>query len=198
MKALFDADHGVEVVGEANNASSLLSELAVKPCDVLVTDFAMPEPGVDAHDGLRLIRKVRQDYPNTSIVVLTSVSNVAILRSILNAGAISLVNKAEPIELVATAVRHASVGRQFVSASFVTALAEAGTETDFSPEEPRLSPREIEVVRLFAKGRSITEIARELDRDVRTISRQKRDAMNKLGVRNDPGLFAFVRARGLG
>ncbi|BCQ22156.1 response regulator [Caballeronia sp. NK8] len=198
MKALFAGDDGMEVVGEANNASTLLSELAIKPCDVLVTDFAMPEPGVDANDGLLLIRKVRQDFADISIVVLTSVSNVAILRSILNAGATSLVNKAEPIELVATAVRHASVGRRFVSASFSAALAEAGTETDFSSEEPRLSPREIEVVRLFAKGHSITEIAKELDRDVRTISRQKRDAMNKLGVRNDPGLFAFVRARGLG
>ena len=198
MKALLDSDDGMEVVGEANNATTLLPELVLKPCDVLVTDFAMPEPGLDANDGLRLIRKVRQDFPHVSIVVLTSVSNVAILRSILNAGAISLVNKAEPIELVATAVRHASVGRRFVSASFVAALAEAGTETDFSPEEPRLSPREIEVVRLFAKGHSITEIANVLHRDVRTISRQKRDAMNKLGVRNDPGLFAFVRARGLG
>ncbi|MCI1042060.1 response regulator transcription factor [Caballeronia zhejiangensis] len=198
MKAIFAAADGLEVVGEANNASTLLAELAVKPCDVLVTDFAMPEPGADANDGLRLIRKVRQDFPDLCIVVLTSVSNVAILRSILNAGAMSLVNKAEPIELVVTAVRHASVGRRFVSASFVAALAEAGTETEFSPEEPRLSVREIEVVRLFAKGHSITEIAKELDRDVRTISRQKRDAMNKLGVRNDPGLFAFVRARGLG
>ncbi|SPB15201.1 LuxR family transcriptional regulator [Caballeronia novacaledonica] len=198
MKALFAADHGMDVVGEANNASTLMAQLADTPCDVLVTDFAMPEPGTDANDGLRLIRKVRQDFANISIVVLTSVSNVAILRSILNAGATSLVSKAEPIELVGTAVRHASVGRRFVSASFVAALAEAGTETDFSSEEPRLSPREIEVVRLFAKGHSITEIAKELERDVRTISRQKRDAMNKLGVRNDPGLFAFVRARGLG
>ncbi|SAK46902.1 DNA-binding response regulator [Caballeronia temeraria] len=198
MKALFAAHDGMEVVGEANSASTLLPELAGKSCDVLVTDFAMPEAGVDANDGLRLIRQVRQDFPSIKIVVLTSVSNVAILRSILNAGAMSLVNKAEPIELVATAVRHASIGRRFVSASFVAALAEAGTETEFSSEEPRLSMREIEVVRLFAKGHSITEIARELDRDVRTISRQKRDAMNKLGVRNDPGLFAFVRARGLG
>ncbi|SAK43565.1 DNA-binding response regulator [Caballeronia fortuita] len=198
MKALFAAENGMKVVGEANNASTLLAELAMRSCDVLVTDFAMPEPGVDANDGLRLIRKVRQDFPSIIIVVLTSVSNVAILRSILNAGAMSLVNKAEPMELVATAVRHASVGRRFVSASFVAALAEAGTETEFSSEEPRLSPREVEVVRLFAKGHSITEIARELNRDVRTISRQKRDAMNKLGVRNDPGLFAFVRARGLG
>jgi two-component system, NarL family, captular synthesis response regulator RcsB len=198
MKALFAADDGMEVVGEANNASALLAELAIKPCDILVTDFAMPEPGIDANDGLRLIRKVRQEFSDISIVVLTSVSNVAILRSILNAGAMSLVNKAEPIELVGTAVRHASVGRRFVSASFLAALAEAGAEADFSAEEPRLSPREIEVVRLFAKGHSITEIAKELERDVRTISRQKRDAMNKLGVKNDPGLFAFVRARGLG
>ncbi|WP_277189532.1 response regulator transcription factor [Caballeronia sp. BR00000012568055] len=198
MKALFGAEEGMEVVGEAMNVSHLLSELESKSCDVLVTDFAMPEAGLDAHDGLRLIRKVRQDWPLVNIVVLTSVSNIAILRSILNAGAIGLVDKAEPIELVMAAVRHAQVGRRYVSASFVTALAEARGEIAFSPEEPRLSPREIEVVRLFAKGRSITEIAKELNRDVRTISRQKRDAMNKLGVRNDPGLFAFVRAQGLG
>ncbi|WP_086965584.1 response regulator transcription factor [Caballeronia glebae] len=198
MRAIFSAADGLEVVGEANSASTLLAELAIKRCDVLVTDFAMPEPGMDANDGLRLIRRVRQDFANICIVVLTSVSNVAILRSILNAGAMSLVNKAEPIELVATAVRHASVGRRFVSASFVAALAEAGTETEFASEGPNLSLREIEVVRLFAKGHSISEIAQELDRDVRTISRQKREAMNKLGVRNDPGLFAFVRARGLG
>ena len=198
MRALFAADDGIDVVGEANNASALLAELAGVACDVLVTDFAMPEHGNNAKDGLRLIREVRQEFPRVNIVVLTSVSNVAILRAILYAGALGLVNKAEPIELVATAVRHASVGRRYVSASFVTALAEAGAETRSSSEQLPLSPREIEVVRLFAKGHSITEIARELDRDVRTISRQKRDAMNKLGVRNDPGLFAFVRARGLG
>ncbi|MEZ2350459.1 response regulator [Caballeronia sp. RCC_10] len=198
MKALFDADDGLEVVGEATNVSGLLDELTKTSCDVLVTDFAMPEPALIANDGLRLIRRVRQDWPHVVIVVLTSVTNVAILRSILNAGAMGLVNKAEPIELVPAAVRFTKIGRRYVSASFVAALAEAGSETDFSPDPPRLSPREIEVVTLFAKGRSITEIANELERDVRTVSRQKRDAMNKLGVRNDPGLFAFVRARGLG
>ncbi|BAN22024.1 response regulator transcription factor [Caballeronia insecticola] len=196
MRALFAADEAIDVVGEANNGSTLLAELRRVPCDVLVTDFAMPEHGGDAKDGLRLISKVRQDFPRLNVVVLTSVSNVAILRSILNAGTMGLVNKAEPIELVATAVRHAGVGRHYVSASFVAALAEAGAESN-SGQLP-LSPREIEVVRLFARGHSITEIAKELERDVRTVSRQKRDAMNKLGVRNDPALFAFVRAQGLG
>ena len=50
---------------------------------------------------------------------------------------------------------------------------------------------------MFASGLSITEIARFMQRDVRAISRQKRDAMGKLGVQNDPGLFAFARAHGL-
>ncbi len=53
-------------------------------------------------------------------------------------------------------------------------------------------------MKLFAKDQSITEIAHKLRRDVRTISRQKRDAMNKLGVKKTIRVFAFVRAQGLG
>jgi two-component system capsular synthesis response regulator RcsB len=60
-----------------------------------------------------------------------------------------------------------------------------------------LTPRETEVLGLFVGGMTISEIARRLDRDVRTVSRHKREAMIKLGVTNDPGLFAFVRAHGI-
>jgi two-component system capsular synthesis response regulator RcsB len=198
IRATFSANESVDIVGEAVNATALISLLSTTRCDVLVTDFAMPEQGSQQpEDGLRLIRRVCRDWPNTRIVVLTSMSNVAILRSILNAGAMSLLNKVESMEELAAAVRFAGVGRRYLSTSIVAALAVAGAETDALAEGPRLSPREIEVVRMFASGMSITEIARSLDRDVRTISRQKRDAMSKLGVRNDPGLFAFARAHGL-
>jgi two-component system, NarL family, captular synthesis response regulator RcsB len=197
IKSTFSMDESLNIVGEANSVASLLSVLETTACDVLVTDFAMPEQATQADDGLRLIRRVRRDWPTIRIVVLTSMSNVAILRSILTAGATSLLNKVETMEELAAAVRFAGVGRRYLSSSIVAALAVAGAETDALGEGPRLSPREVEVVRLFASGLSITEIARSLDRDVRTISRQKRDAMSKLGVQNDPGLFAFARAHGL-
>jgi two-component system, NarL family, captular synthesis response regulator RcsB len=197
IKSTFSMDEALNIVGEASSVASLLSVLGTTPCDVLVTDFAMPEQCSQADDGLRLIRRVRRDWPDIRIVVLTSMSNVAILRSILTAGATSLLNKVETMEELAAAVRFAGVGRRYLSTSIVAALAVAGAETDALAAGPRLSPREIEVVRLFASGLSITEIARSLDRDVRTISRQKRDAMGKLGVQNDPGLFAFARAHGL-
>jgi two-component system capsular synthesis response regulator RcsB len=157
----------------------------------------MPELGSQAEDGLRLIKRVRRDWPEIRIVVLTSVSNVAILRSILSAGAMGLLNKVESMDQLAAAVKFAGVGRRYLSSSVVDALAVAGAENDLLGEGPRLSPREIEVVRMFASGLSITEIAQFMKRDVRTISRQKRDAMSKLGVQNDPGLFAFARAYGL-
>ena len=197
MRATFSADKSVEVVGEAVSAATLLKLLATTPCDVLVTDFAMPELGLQAEDGLRLIKRLRRDWPDLRIVVLTSMSNVAILRSILSAGAMSLLNKVEPMDELAAAVRAAGVGRRYLSTSIVAALAVAGAENEGLGDGPQLSPREIEVVRMFASGLSITEIARFMKRDVRTISRQKRDAMSKLGVQNDPGLFAFARAHGL-
>jgi two-component system capsular synthesis response regulator RcsB len=197
IRATFSMDENLEVVAEAASAAELLRLLAYTPCDVLVTDFAMPEQGSQAEDGLRLIKRLRRDWPAISIVVLTSMSNVAILRSILAAGAMSLLNKVESMDELAVAVKFAGVGRRYLSTSIVSALAVAGAETDTLGEGPRLSPREIEVVRMFASGLSITEIARFMKRDVRTISRQKRDAMGKLGVQNDPGLFAFARAHGM-
>ena len=197
IRATFSTDENLEVVGEAASAAALLRLLDSTPCDVLVTDFAMPELGLQAEDGLRLIKRVRRDWPEIRIVVLTSMSNVAILRSILSAGAMGLLNKVESMDQLAAAVKFAGVGRRYLSSSVVDALAVAGAENDLLGEGPRLSPREIEVVRMFASGLSITEIARFMERDVRTISRQKRDAMSKLGVQNDPGLFAFARAYGL-
>jgi two-component system capsular synthesis response regulator RcsB len=197
IRATFSTDENLEVVGEAASAAALLRLLVTTPCDVLVTDFAMPELGLQAEDGLRLIKRVRRDWPQIRIVVLTSMSNVAILRSILSAGAMGLLNKVESMDQLAAAVKFAGVGRRYLSSSVVDALAVAGAENDLLGEGPRLSPREIEVVRMFASGLSITEIARFMQRDVRTISRQKRDAMSKLGVQNDPGLFAFARAYGL-
>ncbi|CAG4888460.1 response regulator transcription factor [Paraburkholderia gardini] len=187
----------IEVVGEANGPQSLMRLLERQPCDVLVTDLTMPEAGAPAEDGLRLMRRIRQSWPQIRIIVLTSLTNAGILRSIMTDGVSGVLNKTGSMEELATAVRTVSYGRSYVSKSILATLAEAGSEASEMTVVPRLSPRETEVVGLFVSGLSISEIARRLDRNVRTVSRQKRDAMLKLGVSNDPGLFAFMRAHGM-
>lgn len=197
VRSALVAAGGIEVVGEASRPRALLAVLDAVACDVVVTDLTMPDVAGEAEDGLRLVHRLRRDWPALRIVVLTGITNVAILRAVMNAGVTAMLKKSEPMDELTSAVRGAGNGRLYVSRSIETDLAIAGGSGAHGVRAPRLSPRESEVIRQFVRGRSITEIARHLGRDVRTVSRQKRDAMLKLGVSNDPGLFAFVRAHGL-
>ncbi|WP_321840763.1 response regulator [Paraburkholderia bannensis] len=197
VRSALETAGDIQIVGEATGPRALLRTLEKIPCDIVLTDLTMPgEPG-ESEDGLSLVRRLRRDWPHLRIVVLTSIANVAILRAVMNTGVTALIRKSEPMDELTAAVRGAGNGLRYVSRSILEELAAAGTERAYSTRVPRLSPRESEVIRQFVHGRTITEIARTLDRDVRTVSRQKRDAMAKLGVSNDAGLFAFVRAHGL-
>ena len=196
IRATLVAHGGFTIVGEATNPSSLVQLMSKTSCDVLVTDLTMPDASGDADDGLRLIRRIRGGWPEVRIVVLTSLTNAAILRSIVSDGVIGMLNKSESMDELAAAIRAAGAGRSYVSQSILLTLAEASGEPIGISPMRNLSPRQAEVIRMFVRGKSISEIARDLGRDVRTVSRQKRDAMAKLGVSNDPGLFAFVRAYG--
>ncbi|OUL91763.1 response regulator transcription factor [Paraburkholderia hospita] len=197
IRATLVAHGGFTIVGEATSPSSLVQLMGKTSCDVLVTDLTMPDASGDADDGLRLIRRIRGGWPEVRIVVLTSLTNAAILRSIVSDGVIGMLNKSESMDELAAAIRAAGAGRSYVSQSILLTLSEASGEPLGMSPMRNLSPRQAEVIRMFVRGKSISEIARDLGRDVRTVSRQKRDAMAKLGVSNDPGLFAFVRAYGL-
>ena len=86
VRAVLAEAGGIEVVGEASSPGALFQMLSALPCDVVVTDLTMPGGPDDAEDGLLLLRRLRRDWPSLHIVVLTSITNVAILRAVMNAG----------------------------------------------------------------------------------------------------------------
>ncbi|SDB84798.1 response regulator transcription factor [Paraburkholderia lycopersici] len=195
VRAMLAAGGDIEVVGEACGASELFEVLEMVTCDVVVTDLTMPAVSGEAGDGLRLVRRLRREWPGVRVVVLTSVANGAVLRAVAHAGVTAMLRKSEPMDDLAAIVRGAARGLAHVSPAIERELAAADSGSEL--HVPRLTPRESEVIRKLAGGSSVTEIARALGRDVRTVSSQKREAMAKLGVSNDAGLFAFVRAHGL-
>lgn len=195
VRSALATEGDVEIVGEACSASELFEALETVSCDVVVTDLSMPAASGTAEDGLRLVQRLRRDWPAIRVVVLTSMANAAILRAVAHAGVTAMLRKSEPLDDLAAIVRGASQGRAHISPSIEREVAAANDSPSLCV--PRLTPRESEVIRKFASGNSITEIARALGRDVRTVSSQKREAMAKLGVSSDAGLFAFVRAHGL-
>jgi len=192
-RAALEAAGGIEVMGEAMNGDELLDLVAHCPCDVIVTDFSMP--GGRHGDGLCLLELLHRRYPRLPIVVLTMVNNLAMLQTMRSRGVLALCDKRAPLRDVALAVRLAAEGKTFLSESIREQLSEFGMLD--GTEITKLSAREAEVIRLYVGGMSVTLIAERLSRSVKTVSRQKRDAMRKLGIDHDSRLSEYARERGI-
>lgn len=184
---------GHEIVAVAGSSGSLMEILAQHPCDLVITDFSMPNE--DEADGLSLIGLLQRRLPEMPLIVLTMVTNPAVLQSILDIGVRGLINKTDAMTELATAVQTVMRGQTYVSKASQRLLIQAGNGK--SAQAVALSPRETEVIRLFASGKSVTEIARQLNRSVKTISTQKQEAMAKLGLKNDFDIYAYAREKGM-
>jgi len=188
-RAAFELSPIARVVGEARSTDEVLRELPSQQCDVLVTDLAMPNGS--APDGVEYIRTIRNTYPFLPVVVITMIGNVGILSQILGLGILGLVDKADDMESLPVAVRSAAGRRLFVSAE-LRSLLDA-----HSHMQTKLSPRETEVLQLLASGLSVNQIAERLGRSFKTVSRQKMQAMHKLGLTNNVELFQYALANGM-
>ncbi len=194
VRAILQRAHPpMKVVATADSGEKLFGLLENGHCDVLVTDFAMPQHQGRGQDGLRMLQSLRRDHPQLRIVVLTVIDNPSILRAMLELGVQGLVGKISAMEDLAAAIGAVSAGRSYISADL---LAKLDADTDM-PQLADLSAREAEVIRLFVDGLSVSEIAQRLHRSVKTISHQKIDAMRKLGIENHSQLYAYARDHGL-
>ncbi|POA17235.1 DNA-binding response regulator [Pseudomonas sp. FW300-N1A1] len=190
------SSHGFAIVAQAHSAEELIDRLERTPCDILVSDYAMPYG--DFPDGLALMGYVRRHFGHVRLIVMTMLRNPSLLQALLNQGACGLFDKRSPLSELRRAVQRVARGRRHLCPTFARILEAQALPTD-SADAPQvnLSERELEVVRLFVQGLSGRQIAAQLNRSEKTISRQKRTAMDKLGLVHDGGLVEFARVSGL-
>lgn len=183
---------GIDVVGTATSTDALIQGLRSHPCDVVITDLMMP--GGSLPDGTLLIQEIRAEFPLLPVLVMTMVSNLGIIDSLLRLGVLGVVEKTERMDMLVEAVRAVAKRRRFESPRLMDQLQSYRSERGSSD---RLSPREAEVIRLLASGLSVSEIGVRLGRSLKTISRQKMDAMRKLGLESDVDLYNYARDQGM-
>jgi two-component system, NarL family, captular synthesis response regulator RcsB len=185
----------IEVIGQARQSTELIQILQKSPCDVLVSDLAMP--GGQYGDGMPLLGYIGRQFPSVRIVVLTMLENPALLKRLREVGVTAVINKSDDLSHIGLAIVQVMRGQEYIGPSVRVALDSMGLSASGQQRDVVLSKRELEVVRLFVSGMTITEIAAQLKRSIKTISTQKNTAMRKLGIERDSELFQYAQSNGL-
>lgn len=184
VRNIVEEKHGfMNVVAEAHNGTELLLALAQHQCDMLITDLTMP--GGDQLDGMPMIKKVRRNYPDLPIVLLTQMHNDAILHPLIKEGVNAIVLKKTVICELSNAIKLVLEGQSYIDPA-LRKLQEKNIKS--------LSLKEAEVIRLLASGMSVSQVANHLHRSIKTISSQKKNAMARLGISSDSALFEYVKS----
>ncbi|CAB3794719.1 Transcriptional regulatory protein RcsB [Paraburkholderia fynbosensis] len=194
-----DAIPGFKIAAIVKSGTELLEILTAVECDLIVTDFSM-QRGTADEDGLRLIARLRRNYPSTPIIVFTMLTNGGVLQKLCKMGVAGIVGKDEEsavIEQACVTVRSHLNARTFLSPGITQWLVQDGNTAEGFLSAPDLSPKELEVVRLFGMGLSVTQIAQQLNRTATTVATQKRSAMRKLHVETNADLVKYAQEQGL-
>lgn len=156
--------------------------------------------GMTGRDGLYLLRLVRRTYPALPIVVFTMLKEARLLAAVIRSGANAVLCKSDPIDMLPKTLRLVMSGHLLMRPQ-ATGAALVPVSCFSLPSENQclsggLSRREAEVLRMLLTGQSLQEVARLLGRSAKTISNQKRSAMQKLGVDNDIALARLATEAG--
>ena len=188
LRMLLDSESDFEVVAEASNIEDARRYVRGHHPKVLVLDLNMP-----GGSSLQAIPAIREESPDTEIVVLTMQQEPAFAREALRAGALGYVLKEAADDELVLAVRCAAAGESYLNPKLGARIA---SEPPPGPPDD-LSEREVDVLRLIALGHTNAEIGEQLYLSVRTVETHRSHIQQKLGLSTRAELVSYALERGL-
>ena len=188
LRLLLESEEDVEVIAEASDLPAVLELVnGSRPC-VLVIDLDLP-----GGSSIQAIGRLRVRAPETQIVVLTMEESPIFAEQVLAAGALGFVAKDHADSELPGAVRLAARGERYVSARVAGRLDVVLN----LQQEDKLSPREVEILRLIALGYTSVEVARQLHLSPRTVETHRAHILRKLRLSTRAELVGYALGRGL-
>ena len=161
----------IEVVGELNSAREMWAYLQKNMPDVLMLDLLMPE-----FDPLGEVRRLRKQYRDLRILIVSFYDRQEFIVPLVKMGVAGYLLKEEQMSTYVQAVRDVADGGVFYSKRILSLVVNGGTYT------PTLTPREADVLKLVAQGKTSEQIAGELDVSRRTVDFHVENVMRKFAV----------------
>jgi two-component system nitrate/nitrite response regulator NarL len=196
IKLLLQRQEGFEVVGEAGNAlEGVKLAKRLKP-DVVLQDLHMP-----GTSGLEAIPLLREEVPQTQVVMLTVSEDAEDLLEALRIGARGYLLKNIDTDFLLDSIRRAAAGESVMSSQMASKLADAMRATPKGnvavPDANRLTPREREIIVMLARGASNKEIARTLDLAESTVKIHVQGILRKLNLASRVQAAVYAVEHGL-
>jgi two-component system response regulator NreC len=198
LRALLRSDPGLEVVGEAGDGVETLRLAETLRPDVILLDITMPP-----ENGIKIAKRLKETHPEIKVLFLTMHEEEGLLQEALDAGAAGyVVKRAEEAEII-QAIHSASQGDIYIHPAMTRALLHQPVPAGHRrgpPAKPPVNPltrRELDVLRLLAKGNTNRQIAVLLGLSKRTVENHRANLMGKLGLVSRVELVSYAEEHNL-
>jgi DNA-binding NarL/FixJ family response regulator len=154
--------------------------------NVFLLDVSMPN-----RNGIDTLKQLKKEFPRLPVLILSMHPEEQYAIRALKAGASGYLTKQSAPEQLVTAIRQVARGKKYVSPTVAMQLADAIANDSEQPPHELLSDREYEVLKLIAAGKTLTQIAEELNLAVATISTFRARILAKLGLGSTAELIRY-------
>jgi two-component system invasion response regulator UvrY len=192
LKEILESESDITVVFEAANGDEAVEYVSANGVDVVVMDITMPP-----RNGLEALKDIKKLKPTLPVIVLSMHTREQYAVRVLKAGAAGYITKESAPDELVTAIRKAYRGGKYISNEVAELLAvHVGGS---GSEEPHkiLSDRELEVFLSIGRGRSLTEIANDLNISVKTVSTYRTRIIEKTSLNTNAMITRYCVEHGL-
>lgn len=188
LKLLLQKKPFIKIVGEASDGHEALRMYEDLKPDLLILDISMPKL-----DGIQVLKKIKQQYENSKVIVLTMHEDKEYVTLAIQAGADGYIPKAAVDEELYTAIDSILKGHPYLRPTELSSVFDQIKAKD-DPKNPYtlLSPRERQVLKLISNGYTLTEISNELMISIKTVDTHKTRMMNKLDLNRKSELVKYA------
>jgi DNA-binding NarL/FixJ family response regulator len=192
LKQILSETDDLVVAGEADDGMEALQLARNCHWDAFLLDVSMPN-----RNGIDTLKQLKKEFPKLPVLILSMHPEEQYAIRALKAGASGYLTKQSAPEQLVTAIRQVARGKKYVSPTVAMQLADAIANDSEQPAHELLSDREYEVLKLIAAGKTLTQIADELNLAVATISTFRARILTKLGLASTAELIRYGLEQGL-
>jgi two-component system, NarL family, nitrate/nitrite response regulator NarL len=186
IKALISDDKSIQIIGEANDGNEVFEKLPTLSVDVMLLDIGMTEL-----NGIETAQLISEKYPKIKLIALTMYDDQNRVNKMLKAGVKGYILKNTSKNELLEAIKTVSEGGTYFSAQIVkyTLIDDAPIDTSLIS---KLTKREIEIIKLIMNSLTNKEIANQLFLSELTINTHRKNAMQKLELKNTASLVKYA------